>query len=357
MEIGSEFWIGNLSQTESTKEIPPWITQFGNIIMTASGRGAISLVLDDVDAKVKAKTALLPAYICESVILPFVAKGYKCYFYGTNSKLMPIIKDIEFNNDLGIFLHMGYYGFPTNNNLANVVKLIKNNSTIIIEDITHTLFSDYQRFEENDYYVASVRKWFGLPSGGFVASKRLINCRLECNEIFSDVRERALRQKACYMNNTDERVKRQYLDLFIEGENFLDNDLTPYDIDNLSINLINGLDKKKIIEKRQSNFNILSEGITGLEYIKPVFDDLSERVCPLFYPVYIRGKRSVIRQKLIEHKIYCPIHWTKPRQVNDLKNTEKIYETVLSLPCDQRYDTSDMERVIEIIRGLKVFII
>jgi len=352
MEIGSEFWTESISGTEYKDQMPEWVNKFGNTILTHSGRGAISLMLKEVEAKVK--TILLPAYICDSVILPFIEQGYKCYFYDIGNNLTPSLKRIEAYDSIGIFLHMGYYGFSTNNSLSDVVKLFKANSTIIVEDITHTVLSDYRRFNENDYYVASLRKWMGLPSGGFIASKKLISCRPKRNDTFADIRKEALQVKARYMNGNDKRLKKQYLDLFTKAEKFLENDLAPYDIDALSKELISALDVKKLIEKRQFNFKLLADGLKGLEYIEPVFDGLPENICPLSFPVYIKEKRNAIRQKLIEQKIYCPIHWPVPEQIDDLKNTGKIYSTALSIPCDQRYGASDMERVVEAIQGLKI---
>lgn len=58
--------------------------------------------------------------------------------------------------NLGLFLHMEYFGFDTNSNLTSVLQELKKQSTIIVEDVTHTLFSNINRFTENDYYVGSI---------------------------------------------------------------------------------------------------------------------------------------------------------------------------------------------------------
>jgi hypothetical protein len=76
MEIGSEFWLEDpwvnddlASQIGQTGEIK-WLNKFGNIVLTLSGRDAISLLLQEIKPRVK--TVLLPAYICDSVIMPFI---------------------------------------------------------------------------------------------------------------------------------------------------------------------------------------------------------------------------------------------------------------------------------------------
>lgn len=352
MEIGSEFWIEH-TLNGYIERIPRWISKFGDTVLTSSGRGAISLLLSQV--KVKKKTALLPAYICDSVILPFILNGYTCYFYDIKIDLSPDLKCLDTFRDIGVFFHTGYYGFPTNSNLLEIVKRFKSESAIIIEDVTHTLFSDYNRFYENDYYIASIRKWMGLPSGGFLASSMdIARETVQHNDMFANIREEALLLKSYYIKTLDNEVKSRYLYLFSKGEDILENDLSPYHIDSISATIINILNANELKEKRRANFEILSEGLKCIEYIKPVFKELSENVCPLFYPIYVEAKRCEVRQKLTEKNIYCPIHWPLPKQISYSCNNsiEQIYNTILSIPCDQRYGSGDMERLISVIREL-----
>jgi dTDP-4-amino-4,6-dideoxygalactose transaminase len=352
-EIGSEFWIDSTENFENIETLPKWIYKFGNPVLTSSGRGAISLLLRNCE--IKTKTVLMPVYTCNSVILPFIEEGYKCYFYDINLDFTPSLEDFDIYMDIGIFLHMGYFGFPTNNNIKHIVKYFKKKSALVVEDITHTLFSDYNRFEENDYYVASIRKWVGLPSGGFiVGTKRTIENTLKYNESFADKRREALLKKASYINGGCESLKDEYLELFSEGEQILDNDLTPYQLDNLSSVILNNLDVSRLKEKRRANFEVLLKGLKDINNLVPIFNEVSENICPFFYPIYIKKERNEFRRKLIEEEIYCPIHWPVPDIIksNVLKESNQIYNMILSIPCDQRYEKKHMEKVISVIRGL-----
>lgn len=353
-EVGSEFWIEN-SSYECMKDTPEWISQYGEIVLTSSGRGAISLLLEEVEPVFK--TVLLPAYTCESVILPFITQGYTCYFYDINEDLSPNIESIEMHQKIGIFLHMGYFGFQTNIDLLDVIKQLKHDMTIIVEDVTHTLFSNYKRFEENDYYLASIRKWMGLPSGGFLAcSKKNIKSTPYYNCYFADMRREALLTKAQYISGEDDKLKPQYLELFNKAESFLNEDLQPYYIDDLSRKILASIVLDEFIDSRRKNFEILRIGLKDVSFINPIFKDLPDSVCPLFYPIYINEKRNDIRQKLIEKNVYCPIHWPVPKQVNiyNFENSTKIYNRCLSIPCDQRYGKEDMQRVISELKEEKV---
>ena len=352
MEIGSEFWLNNLPNVSRNKA-PKWLEEFGNSILTSSGRGAINLLLQQVNPQYK--SVLMPAYICESVILPFIENGYTCYFYKINNNFSADIESIQSFKNIGIFIHMGYFGFSTNSNLMDVLKSLKNSSIIIIEDITHTLFSEFNRSEENDYYIGSIRKWFGVPSGGFLASpKRSIKGPEFTNEVFSELRTMALINKGKYINTNDESIKSLFLNQFAEAETLLDRDVTTYSMDEFSIELINLLNVEELVSKRRKNFKVLSGGLKHVNYLKASFDELKKHTCPMFYPLLINKRRDEIRKRLTEEKIYCPIHWPIPNQIEDtnLDNTIGIYNTILSIPCDQRYGSNDMERIISVLKSI-----
>jgi len=351
-EIGSEFWLDKIPK-ESNSELPTWLNNLRDTILTSSGRGAISLLLDQVNPKYK--TVLLPAFICDSVILPFIEHGYSYNFYEINEDFSPNIEDINSYENIGIFLHLGYFGFQTNSNLLRVLKRLKEQSTIVIEDITHTLFSTFNRFEYNDYYIGSIRKWFGVPTGGFISSlKSKLKSPLLTNVGFSELRTAALLSKGKYIETGDVSFKKIFLNQFSNAETLLDKDVTSYCIENISIELIKLIDVNELVSKRRNNFEFLSEGLKNVSYLASPFDDLENDVCPMFYPILIKNRRDELRGKLTEEKIYCPIHWPIAEQIKDknLESTMGIYNTILSIPCDQRYGMHEMERIISVLKSV-----
>jgi hypothetical protein len=50
---------------------------------------------------------------------------------------------------------------------------------------------------------------------------------------------------------------------------------------------------------------------------------------------------------LIREQIYCPIHWPKSPYHGDCG---ELYDRELSLICDQRYDLTDMARMVGVIQ-------
>jgi selenocysteine lyase/cysteine desulfurase len=346
-EIGSEFWIDKNNLILDRDEIPSWLSQFGNVVLTTSGRGALSLLLDHVKPRVK--RVLLPSYICESVILPFEVAGYELTYYDVDKNLKPTDIESIKNSNIGIFLHMGYFGFYTNEILADLIPTLKSKSVIIIEDVTHTLFSSNIQPIESDFIIGSIRKWFGIPSGGFLASDRNMTFELnDANSSFINIRRSSLYQKFEYINSGNESIKTAYLSGFNQAEQILYEDIRPYKIDHESEVIIKSLDNKELQSYRQKNYKFLLSHLRNVEEIEIIFTDVKNDVTPMFFPIYVKNNRDELRRKLIEKDIYCPIHWPIPKQVNGHLNiiTKRIYDSILSIPCDQRYRINDMRRII-----------
>ena len=66
-------------------------------------------------------------------------------------------------------------------------------------------------------------------------------------------------------------------------------------------------------------------------------------------PVFL-DDRTLVRSKMFSEKIFTPVHW--PYETERLNGSErnKLYDTELSLICDQRYSLEDMEKQIEVLK-------
>lgn len=346
-EIGGEFWINKNEPIGNSDEMPSWLKKFGNVLLTTSGRGSLSLLLDQ--GKPKIKKALLPSYICDSVILPFKQKGYELSYYDVDKYLKPIDIDFIKNNNAGIFLHMGYFGFSTNDVLTDLIPSLKSESVITIEDVTHTLFTKQNKPMVSDFAIGSIRKWLGIPCGGFIASNEMLQFELsDANFEFINTRRSSLHQKFEYMDSGNKSIKSTYLSGFNKAEHMLNVDFKPYKIDLESEMIIKDLDYKNLQSSRQSNYRFLLKHLRDVDGIEVIFNGLQNDTTPLFFPVYVKNNRDELRRKLIESDIYCPVHWPLPRQVSGHLNitTKNIYDSILSIPCDQRYQIEDMRRMI-----------
>lgn len=351
-EIGGEYWIDKTETTDINSTPPSWLKKFGAVVLTSSGRGAISLMLDQITPKVK--SVLLPSYVCDSVIIPFDKAGYKLVYYDLNKDLTAA--NIELKNlNIGVFFHMGYFGFPTNKNLINLISDLRSQSVIIVEDVTHTLFSTYPNEIKNDFVIGSLRKWFGLPSGGFLAADTDIQDKLtNPQNDFVILRTASMLQKNEYIETKNPSLKEEFLRGFARAEHLLDEDYLSCKIDNLSNSIVHQIDINFVIDSRRENYKYLLKHIKLIKELDVLFENLEADVCPLFFPIYIGQGRDELRTELIKKEIYCPIHWPIPEKLKNklTSKTKRIYDSVLSIPCDQRYGIDDMARTANAINEI-----
>ncbi|MEG1781527.1 MAG: hypothetical protein RR242_09510, partial [Clostridium sp.] len=105
---------------------------------------------------------------------------------------------------------------------------------------------------------------------------------------------------------------------------------------------IKELDIEFLRKKRRENAKVLLQILSELAF----FPNLEQNDCPLFVPISVPyGKRDALKQYLITQQIYCPGHWPVSQLHTLTAQTKFIYESELSIVCDQRYDIEDMKRI------------
>ena len=297
--------------------------------LTFSGRTALESVLKEIPS---AKTALLPSYCCDSMIEPFRRAGILVKFFDVNytDELA-----INMSDNADILLWCNYFGFRSN---------IPDFNGIVIEDITHSLFSDVSHHSQSDYLIASIRKWEPIICGGY--------CSIETHgqppsDTFIKIKSDAMNLKAKYLVDLNEKDKDIFLSEFNKCNHWLSDNYSGLDIDSYSrkyISLVNIEQQKKI---RRRNAHVLYEGLQK----KLDFLFLEEQMdCPLFVPIVFSNseQRAYVVKKLVEAQIYCPTHWPHPN-ANCQSN---LYDKELSLICDQRYSEEDMKRIVSVLLNI-----
>lgn len=353
-EIGSEFWFEEYPVNNETTKEGESVLLSGEEFLNFSGRGSLSLILKHVEKRVNSKVVLLPGYICESVVMPFVNQGYRCVYYDIKQNLEPDLDSIRagLTKKPGVFLHLGYFGFETNNVLDALLDDVRQSGVLIIEDVTHTLLTRQKPRPKNDFEFGSFRKWAGMLSGAFVWPGYIRGDNsLSENSDFLSSRKQAMELKGRYMRTGREELKKQYLELFQKSRAIIDHDTNPYAVDELSGQIIRNLDTCSMANKRKENFQVLLDKLLDNKWFKPVFSNLPGGVVPLFFPLFVEGDRNEVRTYLKERDIYCPVHWPvfKNIDLEEVESSRLIFNKILSIPCDQRYGKGDMERIVNLM--------
>ena len=351
-EIGSSFFDYKISDILENAEIGVHGTKY--TFYFKSGRNAIKALCKTL-FKTNRKV-LLPIYTCGTVIQPFIDEGWQVFYYDINKDLTvneeSLTNKMEESQADVIFLQ-SYFGFDTLKGITNAIESYHCNGKIIIEDITHSLFATFEKIDA-DYYVGSLRKFFAISDGGILQTNHegIGFDKVKVNEEIETLALKAFNLKKDYLLGTETNAEKEaFREAFARHERIIDDNSALCEISNLAMKILNGLDTNYIRAKRISNYRYLSEN--GLLSKISVMGCLGADNVPLFYPIYLnteteRNDLQVLKKK---KKIYCPVIWPEPETIGEeiAQEGKYIYNHILCIPIDQRYDKEDMNRIINAI--------
>ena len=332
---------------------------------TASGREAIELALISLERERPdvPKRCLMPAYMCDSVFVPFRHRGWELIFYAVDSglestgeTLFQII--LETNPGL-IFIHP-YYGADTFRDLRAQLSVFRKSGILVMEDVTQSYYLEAAG-QEADFVVGSLRKWYPIPDGGFVVSDLpLAGDVLRDGEAYAEERLAPLVQKWEYLQgaeaaagSSDAEERRQQKELFRHKDRSLEEALDRYEgvrrMSGVSAAILSETDEEAARNKRAENQSFLYEKMIGMKRLRPVLV-MQGVEAPLYLPVYAK-EREDLQRFLAENDIYAPVLWPVSEDAPDFFEGDEdyIYEHLLALPIDQRYGIREMERIAQVL--------
>lgn len=342
-EIGGDFWNGSDSYSLDKDNGLYWLPKTKDSTLTFAGRAAIEAAIADILANRKIRRACVPAYCSFGMLQPFMERDIPFDFYDVEWNGKDLVYSFRNNKRYDVLLTMTYYSMD-NGQTDQLIGSFQKRGGVVIEDITHSMFSRRVRTVEPDYYAASLRKWFPLCSGGWLGKTKgmlAVKPYIPGDPKISDV-ALSMEQMADYIGGkTDD--KRESIVNRVNFEDWLVLLDCRTQMDTRSEKQLLRMDTERISEQRMINARRLFDGLKAIPEI--VFLNKREDwdVCsPLYVPVLIEhGKRNALRAALAEQGIYCPVMWSErmgaPMSIRDRE---------LSLVCDQRYTEKDMDRTI-----------
>lgn len=306
-------------------------------------RAALEFLLNELD--IKNKTVLIPGFTCHAVIQPFILNSFDVEPYGINNDFSinydMLIESIKINQP-GIVVIHDYFGFNTSKNVnkQEFAEALNNSGSILIEDMTQSMFSTYSHMD-NCYYVGSIRKWCGIPDGGF-----LYPCQASLesvDDVFLKKRIKAMTSKGSFLEN-GEGVKQEFLDEYRNSEMVLDEGKRMYGISKLSNDILKCYNFDSMKKQRTKNYRILFANINNRKEFDKVLNFDTNKEVPFYFPLLVNEKRKDLQTFLAKNDIYATIIWTCPEEVSaKLDDTTRgLYDRILCVPCDQRYNEDDM---------------
>lgn len=339
LEIGSNLFLTSQNLCQQRRE---WESE-GAKSYFDSGRNAIKMA---IRYSGKRKKALLPIYICKSVIDAF-SDVEEIEYYSVNKKFEINVQEIEtkLREGVEILFLMSYWGrnFPEHE-VEKIRRICDENQVYIIEDMTHSLLSNPTPM--GNLRLCSLRKWFPIPNGAVIYGVEMEEPSIEDEEA-GKVLE-ALILKGLQIEKGVE-CREKYRKRFVEYEHVLDVREDAMMISDVSKEILKHCDVESYKKKRRENTKYVLQNVRN-DKLKFVFEETEiDSITPFCLPLYAEN-RDELRSYLMEHSVFCAVHWPleAEEQMED-KTCVWIGKHILSIPIDQRYGEKEMKYLCEVL--------
>lgn len=279
---------------------------------------------------------LVPYYTCSTVFNSMQNNNIVFDRYRIDENFQPLI-DCDLIDNQTLLIYNNYFGI-NNKNIDQV--LLKADNVLI--DASQSFF--YQPRQLVDYFN-SVRKFFGVPDGGFL--NFTVNQQRKAN--YHSLTKTDYIVDHLFRRIEDGPEKAYHLYKQSEGQ-LMKNPVGK--MSELTKKLLRNQDFQRVKENRISNFKYLDKALSSFNQLKLDFDliDANDKDLdvPICYPLLIQeGKK--IKQALIENKIFVPTYWPNISSYfnKDCNFEQKLVDDLVCLPIDQRYDKADMKIITD----------
>ena len=350
-EIGSIF---PLSETYRSQEKAP-AGEPGEILYSLCREALYDLA---VHCACSGKKVLIPAYTCQTVITPFQEAGGICHFYGIRRDLRintEHLEELVQRVEPALVVVHPYFGMCLDAREVATLERISLLGVRIVMDCTQCIFSA-RELPFVDFFVGSYRKWYPIPDGAFLYPARPGDQPGEpCgeNDAFVSAQADAMYLRGRYFENGDSRIKAISIRLSKLADNISERRIVPHRMSTFSTRLRQAQDNEMVQRQRWANYTFLYENLRqerGYRFVLEQFSEVTS--APLYFVIYVNDRVS-LQKRLVEHRIYAPVLWpVEDDKVLIDEDVRYIYDHLLAIPCDQRYDASDMRRVVDAIDNL-----
>lgn len=318
-------------------------------MLFATGRTALKVVAEAIAARRPGRPFLLPAYLCESVLQPFLELNLDVELYRVDGRLRLDPSDLRAKVDAlhpAAVLFIDYFGFPPDAGAADALAAARESSLLVEDCVPGSLIesTDAPVGIIGDVVLTSFVKYLPVPDGALVIDR----AQLGLPEPPPADGALVARRVAAQLLRRDRALEDVYLRVMRSIEESLDARVPEAGASDLTLRLLAGLDLRAALERRRRNFEALLASLPAP--LEPLYRELPDRVSPLAFPVRVPGgRRDALRSALIAREVYCAVHWPLPRRVDagEFPDSALLADEILSFPIDQRYDDDDMALVAQ----------
>ena len=310
------------------------------------GQSALNFIVQSLDFK-DGESILLPAYLCPSIVRNIRRNGVRFRFYAIRPDLSIDTEDLErqiLRCRAKAVLFIDYFGFRPDARTAGFLLGLQSGGISLVEDAVQMLWFNPEGFL-GDYVFNSYRKF--LPVDGSIVLGPEPRSFEAAQDAYYEYMNLARMKLTAYVKYGIGSIE-EFTELFSKAEESYGKSTEIHGMSDISRYLLDRTDAVYIGNARRRNFEYLSDALAGSVNIRPLIPKsrLAETV-PLGLPVVI-DNRDIVRRKLREAAIYCPVHWPILGEdwVQGYPDSVRLAEHILMLPIDQRYGEDDMDRLL-----------
>lgn len=290
-----------------------------------TGRNALEFILRSIG---RVRRVYLPYYTCEVVLEPLKRLSIPWSFYA-----------IDLNLEMADKLELGEYEYLIANNYFGLKDAyIRTLSSIygdrLIVDCAQAFFAEPLPGIKSFY---SCRKFVGVADGGVAYVGTPVDSVDYPEDSTSDHDSHLYTRKGF---GAEAGFKE-----FQENERKLDNQ----PIRSLSVKtkeILAHIDYELVVNRRRANWQYLHSLLQERNHLS--LPGLDSFACPMVYPFMVEdGER--LRRKLIEGKVFVAKYWPNVMDDGVHKTEFLLSNQIVSIPCDQRYQEEDLERIVELL--------
>ncbi|MDE6295911.1 MAG: hypothetical protein K2M03_07600 [Muribaculaceae bacterium] len=293
-----------------------------------SGRHAFEYILRNIG---KVSQVYLPRYTCDVMLQPLNRLGINYTFYDVNRQLkldnLPVLADTEY------IVINNYFGIQD----SYVADLASHYKQQAIIDNAQAWYAPALPGIKALY---SPRKFFGLPDGGIA-----VNVPDNTDILPQD---KSYDRFAHLLKRHELSPSEGYADFKTNSAKL--SELPLMEMSPLTRALMANIDYDSPRDIRRRNFEYLHNSLKTSNLLE--IPDIDSFSAPMVYP-YLISEGENLRHKLIENEIFVATYWPNVPEWSE-PGSDATYLTrhLLPLPIDQRYDISDMQRILSVINSI-----
>ncbi len=293
--------------------------------LTDSGRSSLRLILQSGFAD---RRFLLPDFLCGVIPKVFDELGVRYAYYRVKPDLTIDAGSVA-SQAYDVLYVINYFGSRQD------YRGMAQDGRWIVEDSVFLPVVDPPPAAKNWIGFNSLRKISHLADGSLVKSTIPLSRNLVSAEPapFAALKYAAKRMKAEHLE-TGAHSESDYLARFDEGERCVDAQTRIHAVSEASLGFL-----LEFYRTLSDEYRVRARNYDAAERCLGRF---GVRLAPAYPCLYVLNvpRRSELREYLRTQRIYLPVHWPNATGVrNDL------YDTIISVPVDSRYDEQDMARI------------